>query len=111
MGVNFDSAHRVGEPRGHLGETWASNIWGLHNQALGTEEGSAHALLPSCIDQLLRRTAPISAGLAQVVDELGGQFAIQVTSSSVPGISLSSEQVRQIADLGLSLDIDIILVG
>jgi Domain of unknown function (DUF4279) len=111
VGTEFDVAHRVGEPRGRTGKTWETNVWQLRETRSGTEDSGAHDLLPLCLDGLLKRALAISAGLTQVVADFGGEFAIHTTSASIPGISLSDEQVRQIADLGLSMDIDIVLIA
>lgn len=39
----------------------------------------------------------------------GGEFGIHVTSASVPGLNFDAATLSQIADLGLSMDIDVIL--
>jgi hypothetical protein len=106
----YDVAHRVGEPRGHTGQTWECNVWKIRESRKGTESASAHALLPSCVHDLLQRTEAVTTRLAQMVASSGGEFAIHTTSTFIPGINLSSEQLRRIADLGLSLDVDMILI-
>jgi hypothetical protein len=75
------------------------------------EESSAHDLLPACIDGILKRALPISGGLKRAVAEFGGEFAIYATATSIPGVGLTREQVRRIADLGLSIDIDIVMIA
>ena len=109
-GLPFDVAYRLGEPRGHVGKKWERNTWQIGETRNGTESASAHALLPSCLDDLLRRTDVVRTRLASVVATCGGEFAVHVTAASVPGVSFSADQLRRIAALGLSLDIDIVLI-
>jgi hypothetical protein len=111
VGLPFDVAYRVGEPRGHMGKKWERNVWQIGESRKGTEPASAHHLLPECLDHLLRRADAVQASLAGVVASCSGEFAIHVTAASVPGVSLSADQLRRIAALGLSLDVDIILIG
>ena len=109
VGMPPDLAKRIGEVRGHMGKCWERNVWQIRAMRQGTESTNAHDLLPLCIRELMQRAEAISTGLGRAVALLGGEFAIHVTSTSIPGISLSNDQIRRLADLGLSLDIDIVL--
>jgi Domain of unknown function (DUF4279) len=112
LGIPWDEATRIGEPRGHAGKLWEVHTWTLSVQKHGSNLGlSAHALLPHCIEELLHRIEPIADALSGIVTSEGGQLAIWVTSSSVPGITLDQHTIRTVADLGLSLDVDIVLIN
>jgi hypothetical protein len=111
VGMPADVARRMGEARGHMGKGWERNVWQIRALREGTESTNVHYLLPLCIQELLQRTQGISTGLRRVVALLGGEFAVHVTSTDIPGITISSEQIRRVADFGLSLDIDLVLVA
>lgn len=112
LGIPGDETTRIGEPRGHTGKLWEVHTWTLLVQKCGRDLGlSAHALLPRCIEGLLHRIEPIENALRCIITSEGGQLAIRATSSSVPGITLDRHMIRTLADLGLSLDVDIILIS
>jgi hypothetical protein len=62
-----------------------------------------------CVADVVNRLAPISENLREISDAEGGEFFIHVTAQSVPGISLSRDTLRSLANAELSLDVDIIL--
>jgi hypothetical protein len=109
----WDEAQRIGEPRGHIGDTWGCNVWRILNCKRGADYPgqSAHDLLPVCIAEFLDRLRGISEGLRKVVRSEGGEFVIHVTGTFVPALSFDTETIRLLADLGLSLDIDVVLIG
>ncbi len=113
IGTPWDEARRIGEPRGHSGKSWDRNSWRILLRKRGSEYPgrSAHDLLPVCLEEFLNRLSGISDGLRKVVRSEGGEFAIHVTSTFVPGLSFEPDTIRRIADLGLSMDIDVILYG
>ena len=111
IGMGWDRATRIGDPRGRTGKQWECNAWQVRVHKNSSDNGgmSAHELLPLCIDELVERIRPYANGLRKVVSTEGGEFAMWVMSTSVPGISLNREIVAFIGELGLSLDIDIVL--
>jgi hypothetical protein len=113
VGASCDEARRIGEPRGHAGKTWDCNVWLILNRRRGSDYPgrSAHDLLPICIKEFLDRVRGISDGLREVVLTEGGGFGIHVTATSVPGLSFEPETIHLIAELGLSLDVDIVLIS
>jgi hypothetical protein len=68
-------------------------------------------LLPVCIEEFLDRVRGISDGLHKVVLTGGGEFGIHVTATFVPGLSFEPETVYLIAEVGLSMDVDIVLIS
>ena len=76
----------------------------------GTGSASAHDLLPECLDHLLRRAETLRTH-ATVVASYGGEFAIHVKATSVPGVHLPADQLKRVADFGLSVDVDIIMIA
>jgi len=112
LGIPGDETTRIGEPRGHAAKLWEVHTWTLLVQKCGRDLGlSAHALLPRCVEELLYRIEPFADTLRGIITSEGGQLAIWVTSSSVPGITLDQHTIQTLADLGLSLDVDIILIS
>lgn len=109
IGIAYDQAKRIGDPRGHIGKQWDRNVWQFFVTKQGTVNTSAHDMLPVCVADVLQRLKPISGKLREVSALEGAEFFIYVTSKSVPGISLSHEAIRVLADAGLSLDVDIVL--
>jgi hypothetical protein len=61
--------------------------------------------------EFVERLDGISEGLRKVARSEGGEFGIHVTSTFVPGLSFEPETLRLIANVGLSLDIDVVLYG
>jgi len=59
--------------------------------------------------EFLDRLSGISDGLRKVIRSEGGEFGIHVTSTFVPGLSFEPKTIKAIADLGLSMDVDVIL--
>jgi hypothetical protein len=111
VGTSCDEARRIGDPRGKTGKTWECNVWRILNRKKATDYPgqSAHDLLPVCMAEFCERLTEISEGLRKVVRSEGGEFGIHVTSTFVPGLSFEPETLRLIADLGLSMDVDVIL--
>jgi len=113
VGASCDEARRIEELRGHAGKTWDCNVWRILNRMRGSDYPgrSAHDLLPICINELLDRVKGISDGLRKVVLTEGGGLGIHVTATSVPGLSFEPETIHLIAELGLSIDVDIVLIS
>jgi hypothetical protein len=111
VGTSWDEARHVGDPRGKTGKTWQCNVWRILNRKKAADYPgqSAHDLLPVCMADFLERLTGISEGLRKVVRSEGGEFVIHVTSTFVPALSFKPETLRLIADLGLSMDVDVIL--
>ncbi|HXE14600.1 MAG TPA: DUF4279 domain-containing protein, partial [Bryobacteraceae bacterium] len=108
VGIAWDWAKRIGDPRGHTGKQWDRNLWQIFEKKQGTVNNSAHDVLPVCVADVLQRLKPICHQLREIGAVEGAEFFIHVTSQSVPGISLSRETIRVLADAELSLDVDII---
>ena len=113
VGVPCDECRYVGDQRGKTGKTWDRNIWWLRNRKRTADNPgkSAHDLLPICMAEFFERLSTIREGLRQAVQSEGGQFGITTTCTFVPGLSFDQKIITEIADLGLSLDIDVILYG
>jgi hypothetical protein len=111
IGMGWDRATRIGDPRGRTGKLWECNAWHVRVHKNSSDNGgmSAHELLPLCIDELVERIQPYANGLRKVVSTEGGEFAMWVTSKSMPGISLNQDIVAFIGELGLSFDIDVVV--
>lgn len=111
VGIAWDEVRRIGDPRGHTERKWERNVWRIFERKQGRGRTDAHALIPRCIADLMHRLVPISRSLCGITQAEGGEFFIAVSARSVPGLSLSSDVLRVLADAGLSLDVDIILYG
>lgn len=111
VGTAWDEARHTGDPRGKTEKSWACNVWRILTRKKGSDHPgqSAHDLLPVCMAEFCERLPGISEGLRKVVRSEGGEFGIHVTSTFVPGLSFEPETMRLIADLGLSMDVDVIL--
>ena len=110
LGILWNQATRVGQPRGHAGRLWEVHTWALIVEKQTRDYAlSAHALLPMCVDELLTRIKSVEELLRDIIRSEGGEFAIRLSCASVPGITLNEHVIRVLADLGLSLDIDVIL--
>ena len=111
VGTSWDQARYIGDPRGKTTMAWDRNVWTVFNRKKSVDHPgkSAHDLLPICIADFVERLDGIKEGLRKVVQSEGGEFGICVTSTFVPGLSFEPETLRLIADLGLSMDIDVIL--
>jgi hypothetical protein len=111
VGTSCDEARHIGDPKGKTAKTWECNVWWIPNRKKAADYPgpSAHDLLPVCMAEFLERLKGISEGLQKVVRSEGGEFGIHVTSTFVPGLSFEPETLRLIADLGLSMDVDVIL--
>jgi hypothetical protein len=98
-------------PRGKTGKTWERNEWRILNRKKAADYPgkSARDLLPVCLAEFVERLDGISEGLQKVVRSEGGELGIHVTSTFVPGLSFEPETLRFIADLGLSMDVDVVL--
>lgn len=109
VGIVWDEVHRIGDPRGHAGKKWECNVWRIFERKQGTVNTSAHDLLPVCIADVVNRLAPVSESLREISEAERGEFFIHVTAQSVPGLSLSRDTLRALANARLSLDVDIVL--
>ena len=109
LGIAWDEVRRIGDPRGHTGKKWDRNIWRIFERKQGAVNISAHELIPVCVASLLQRLTPISENLREISVAEGGEFFIHVSAQSVPGINLSPDILRVLANAELSLDVDIIL--
>ena len=109
LGIAWDEAHRIGDPRGHTGKQWDRNIWLIFEKKQGVGSIIAHDLLPACIVEAVHRLELISGKLREIAAVEGAQFFIHITCQSVPGVSLAPTTIRLLADAKLSLDVDIIL--
>lgn len=109
VGIAWDKAKRIGDPRGRTGKQWDRNVWQIFEKKQGTVNTSAHDVLPMCVADVLQRLKPISHKLREITAAEGAEFFIHVTSQSAPGISLSRETIQVLADAELSLDVDIVL--
>lgn len=111
VGISWDEVHRIGDPRGHMGKKWERNVWRIFERQQGAAKTSAHELIPQCVGNLTKRLIPISGSLREISAAEDGEFFIHVTAQSVPGLNLSADILRILADTDLSLDVDIILYG
>jgi len=109
VGIAWDEVHRIGDPKGHTGKKWECNVWRILERKQGTANTSAHDLVPVCVADVVGRLAPISENLREISSTEGGEFFIHVSAQSVPGINLSRNTLRALANAELSLDVDIIL--
>jgi uncharacterized protein DUF4279 len=109
VGIAWDEAHRIGDPRGHTGKKWECNVWSIFERKQGALNTSAHDLVPVCVADVVERLAAISENLREISGAEGGEFFIHVSAQSLPGISFSLDTLRALANAELSLDIDIIL--
>jgi hypothetical protein len=111
VGVPWDEARHIGDLRGRTGKTWDRHVWRILNRKKGVDYPgrSAHELLPVCMTEFLDRLKDISGGLQSVIRSEGGEFGVHITSAFIPGLSFEPQTLRVIAELGLSVDVDVIL--
>jgi alkylated DNA nucleotide flippase Atl1 len=111
VGTSWDEARHIGDAMGKTGKTWECNVWRILNRKKAADYPgqSAHDLLPVCMAEFCERLNGSSEGLRRVVRSEGGEFGIHVTSTFVPGLNFDPGTIRLIADLGLSMDVDVIL--
>jgi len=109
LGIAWDEVRRIGDPKRNTGKKWDRNLWTIFERKHGAVNTSAHDLIPGCVASLVERLIPISEKLHQISAPESGEFFIHVSAQSVPGISLSPDTLRVLAEARLSLDVDIIL--
>jgi hypothetical protein len=107
--IAWDEARRTGDPRGQTGKKCECNVWRIFERRQGAVNTSAHDLIPLCVANIMQRLTPIAENLREITAAEGGEFFIHVSAQSVPGISLSPDILRVLADAELSLDVDIML--
>jgi hypothetical protein len=109
LGTALDEVRRIGDRRGHTSKTWDRNVWRIFERREGSSNTGAHDLLPVCIEAFVQRLTALVEKLAEVSASEGGEVFIAVSAQSVPGVNLSPDTLRTLADAKLSLDVDIIL--
>jgi hypothetical protein len=65
VGIPWDEAQRVGDPRGHIDKKWDRDVWQILEQKQGTLDTDAHGLVPVCVAAI---RAVADAGLSLDVD-------------------------------------------
>jgi hypothetical protein len=109
IGIRPDFSHKMGELRYPSGKQWEVNVWMLkeHKEVPwdlhyeGIQEAGA---------QLLRRLDAITERFHRLCEEeeCDGQFLVGTVSKEVPGLHLSNQLLRRVADLGVDVEIDVI---
>ena len=109
VGIAWDEVRRIGDARGHTGKKWERNVWSIFEGKQGAVNTGAHDLIPLCVAAFMQRLTPIAANLHKLSAAEEKEFFIHTSAQSVPGINLSPDTLRVLADAELSLDVDIIL--
>jgi hypothetical protein len=107
LGIRPDVSHKVGEPRWKTEKRWEVNVWKIQERHVVPWE-SHYDAIQSSTDRLLRRVDSIADKLRQLCLECHGQLLIGTISKDVPGLHLSSDLIRKIANLGVDIEFDII---
>jgi hypothetical protein len=114
IGLKADKSWSVGEPRGKSGLLHNINCWTLQNKI---DQGSHPELqvgqmIGKALEQLFGR---ITSRVRERLKELSGHhdlvLGIGILSRQVPEIHFHKEQIRAFSDLGLTLDLDLVLYG
>lgn len=98
---------RAGDPRGRSTVLrYSEDSWRI----IVDNRPSLH--IDEELDRLLAILGPASAKFRETLRSMGlsaeATFGVRVEDGQVPSISLSSDQIKRLADLGMSIDIDII---
>jgi hypothetical protein len=109
VGIAWDEVRRIGDARGRTRKKWDRNLWSIFERKQGAVNTGAHDLIPLCLADFMQRLTPIAANLHKLRAAEAKEFFIHASAQSVPGINLSPDTLRVLADAELSLDVDIIL--
>ena len=109
LGMPPDSSHRIGDPRAKGDRTWEVNSWKII-ETLDVAWDSHYEAIEQTVERLLKRIAPVADRFKGLTDECFGQLLIGTVSVAVPGLHLGNATLRQIAALGVELEIDIVRV-
>jgi hypothetical protein len=107
LGIHPDVSHKIGEPKGRTGKLWEVNAWRL--EARQEVPWNIHyEAIQSVVDSLIRRVDTVTEKFNKLSSECHNQLLIGTISIDVPGLHLSGDLLRRIANLGVDIEIDII---
>jgi hypothetical protein len=110
IGVECDKYWEIGDPRGATGKTFETNSWTLTELSEAQDNSEAVAYcLHSLIRRLILRLKGHKRHFSAVARNNTSGLLVGITAPIIPPICLSSIVLRQVAILGVSIEIDIIL--
>lgn len=110
VGLSFDAAWRIGDPKGMSGLKWDKHGWRLFERETSShEEQVTGELLERCFRRFSERLATFADKVRLLPTDCYIEVGVYMLSESIPPFSLDRDMIELIARLGATLDVDIIL--
>jgi hypothetical protein len=112
VGLQWDDARRIGDPKGRSGRVWGENIWWLYETWKGHQNGMPiDRALEECIERLRGRVGSFAPRIRSLPGVEHVEFGLYMLSQTIPPVHLSLGTLTFINELGAELDVDIVLYG
>jgi uncharacterized protein DUF4279 len=108
LSMSADSSQIMGEINRLGTKTYPQHAWILKSRREVNGEALAEQM-ETHVSQFLDRLAPAAPAIKSLSSEHLVELGIYVLAREVPPLGLSSKQVASIAELGASIDIDVVL--
>lgn len=110
IGLPWDDARRIGDPKGRSGQMWGENVWWLYETSEGQEDGRSVALrLDECLLRLLERVSSAVEAIRVLSETETVELGLYVLAQSVPPIHMTTATLDFIHYLGAEFDVDVVL--
>lgn len=110
IGLSWDDARRIGDPKGRSGQTWGDNIWWLYETSEGQEDGRPVELrLDECLGRLRERISSAAEAIRILSRTETVELGLYVLAQVVPPIHMTTATLDFIQGLGAELDVDVVL--
>lgn len=110
IGLSWDDARRIGDPKGRSGQVWTKSIWWLYETSEGPQDGrSVELRLDECLARLRERVSPAVDAIRALSGTEEVELGIYVLAQTVPPIHMTSATLDFIHHLGAELDVDVVL--
>jgi len=106
LGVDFDTCHRIGEPRGKTAKFWTENWWKI-SESIDIDLSKAYDELPLALDRLMSRVEPRSDAFAALAANEQATLSIVIYSGIYPGMGFDSKMIARLARLNVFVDFDL----
>lgn len=110
IGLSWDDARRIGDPKGKSGQTWDEHVWWLYETSEGHEDGrSVDLRLYECLGRLRERVSSALQAIRTLSETEAVELGLYMLVRTIPPIRLAAATLDFIHHLGAELDVDVVL--
>ena len=111
LGLRPDRFWRIGDPRGRTGKLFETSSWTaevLSNINSGSDQSPGEQIQES-VRRLLSRLRPASREIRKLALENSATFVLSILVTDVPDLQFEVDVLGDLSELGVPLEIEIIL--